>query len=75
MVGQHRAREAGLLAELVQATRCLGGGWSTELGVFVGVDHRQEVFASGQGLAIAVSADDSAWFAAARADGGLVRTW
>lgn len=50
VVGQDDAGEAGLLAELIEPAHRLGGGWSGEMGVFVGVDHGQEVFAASEGL-------------------------
>jgi hypothetical protein len=49
-VGEDQAGEAGLVAELLEPAVGLGRRRPGELGVFVGVDHREEVFAAGQGL-------------------------
>jgi hypothetical protein len=50
VVGQDDAGETSLPTELVEPARRFVGGWPGELSVFVGVDHRQEVVASGEGL-------------------------
>jgi hypothetical protein len=50
VVDEDDTGEAGLVAELGQPAPGLAGGRSAELGVLVGVDHGEEVFAAGEGL-------------------------